>query len=144
LGKWKSLTALQNCKLFDIMDLRQWQPHCPSFPAAMLRITVDNAGEDLRLTLEGKLAGSWVREFRECWQKAAPGGERRIVVDLREVDFVDSDGQIALADLRRAGARFVVSTPVMQAVVRAVCHAVRCGTVEREGRPSPECRNPPR
>jgi anti-anti-sigma regulatory factor len=101
----------------------------------MLRITVDHAGDDLRLRLEGKLAGPWVREFRECWQKAASGGERRVVVDLREVDFVDSDGQIALAEVRRAGARFVASTPVIQAVLRAVCHAVRCGTVEEKAPP---------
>lgn len=102
----------------------------------MLKITVHATGEELRFTLEGKLAGPWVPELRECWRQAASERPQRgAVVDLREVDFVDSEGQAALADLRRAGARFLASTPVIQAVVREICRSVPCATVEEKTGP---------
>ena len=99
--------------------------------AAMLKITPHDSPEEFRLNLEGRLSGAWVCELRRCWQAAAAAvAGKRIVVDLREVDFVDSSGQALLAELHAAGARFRAATPVIQAVVRGIIHTPRCGTVE--------------
>ena len=35
----------------------------------MLRITVHDTPETLTFQLEGKLAGPWVRELEDCWQR---------------------------------------------------------------------------
>jgi hypothetical protein len=34
----------------------------------MLKITMLDAGDRVRLELEGKLSGAWVPELEECWR----------------------------------------------------------------------------
>lgn len=102
----------------------------------MLKITLFDSPGELRLGLEGSVSGPWAGELRRCWRDALAGAPlRKTVVDLREVDFVDGEGESALAEMHRAGARLVAATPVIQAVVRKIAHAVRCGRVEEQ--PSP-------
>ena len=76
------------------------------FPAGMLKITLFESPGELRLGLEGSLSGPWAGELRRCWRDAlATSRFRRTVVDLREVDFVDGEGESALggnAPRRRA------------------------------------------
>ncbi|MGD0498529.1 MAG: hypothetical protein ABSC23_08830 [Bryobacteraceae bacterium] len=99
----------------------------------MLKITLHDASAELRLCLEGKLSGPWARELRQCWRTAASTtGGRRTVVDLREVDFVDAEGQAVLADMHAAGVRFLAATPVIQAALREAARAPRCVTVEEQ------------
>jgi hypothetical protein len=38
--------------------------------SAMLRITVQRSPTQVRLKLEGNLAGAWVTELEECWRSA--------------------------------------------------------------------------
>jgi anti-anti-sigma regulatory factor len=91
----------------------------------MLKITLRDTASEFRLRLEGKLAGLWVRELGQCWQTGASGTVgRKTVVDLREVDFVDEDGQALLCRMRQAGVRFLAATPLIRDIV------TRCGTVE--------------
>jgi len=91
----------------------------------MLKITLHDTAGEFRLRLEGKLAGLWVRELGQCWQTAASTTVgRKTVLDLREVDFVDQEGEALLGCMSRAGVRFQTATPFMKDVV------ARCATVE--------------
>jgi hypothetical protein len=91
----------------------------------MLKITLADTASELRLRLEGKLAGLWVRELGQCWQTAASKtAGRKTVVDLREVDFVDEDGQVLLCRMHHAGVKFLAATPLIRDIV------TRCATVE--------------
>jgi anti-anti-sigma regulatory factor len=102
----------------------------------MLKITLFESPGELRLGLEGSLSGPWAGELRRCWRDAlATAPSRKTVVDLREVDFVDGEGESALAEMHRAGARLVARTPVIRAVVREISRAARCGTVEEQPAP---------
>ena len=97
----------------------------------MLKITLHDASAEFRLCLEGKLSGPWAGELRQCWQTAASTtAGRRTVVDLREVDFVDSEGEAVLADMCASGVRFLADTPVIQGALREAARASRCVTVE--------------
>jgi len=99
----------------------------------MLKITLHDSAEELRLKLEGKLAGLWVGELQQCWQTAASTTHgRSTVVDLRDVDFVDPDGQSLLAEMHRQGVRLVAVTPLIQALIREISGQPRCGTVEEK------------
>ena len=99
----------------------------------MLKITLFETPGELRLGLEGSLSGPWAGELRRCWLDAVSSApSRKTVVDLREVDFVDGEGESALNEMHRGGARLVAATPVIQAVVRRIWHAARCGTVEEQ------------
>ena len=100
-------------------------------PTGMLKITLHHSPSEVRLRLEGKLSGPWVGELRKCWITAASTTEgHSTVVDLREVDFVDSEGQTVLREMHDAGARFLADTPVIQAVLREIGRAPRCATVK--------------
>jgi anti-anti-sigma regulatory factor len=110
----------------------------------MLKITLHDSARELRLRLEGKLSGPWVRELRQCWQTAASTTEgRRTVLDLREVDFVDLDGQSLLAEMHGAGVRLVAVTPLIQAVVQEISRVPRCATVEEKPARRPNVHSSP-
>lgn len=100
----------------------------------MLKITLHDAARTLRFRLEGKLAGPWVAELRQCWITASSAAKgRETVVDLAEVDFVDPAGEDLLGEMHRQGVRLKAETPVIRAVVEEVVRA-RYATVE--GQPS--------
>jgi ABC-type transporter Mla MlaB component len=99
----------------------------------MLKITLHDSLQELRLKLEGKLAGLWVGELQQCWRTAASTTQgRNTVVDLGEVDFVDPEGQSLLAEMYRQGVRLVAATPLIQALVREISGRPGCATVEEK------------
>lgn len=98
----------------------------------MLKITIHDSARELRLLLEGKLAGAWVTELRQCWQTAASTiGFRATVLDLREVDFVDPAGQALIEEMHRQGVRLEASCPLIQHMVEEIAGSP-CGRVERK------------
>jgi anti-anti-sigma regulatory factor len=100
----------------------------------MLKITLLDSARELRFRLEGKLSGPWVGELRQCWVTASSTtGGRRTVVDLRDVEFVDSAGETLLRELFVSGVELQTATPFMKAVVEQITDA-GCDTVEE--RPS--------
>jgi anti-anti-sigma regulatory factor len=99
----------------------------------MLKITLHDSFKELRLKLEGKLAGLWVGELQQCWRTAASTTQgRNTVVDLGDVDFVDPEGQSLLAEMYRQGVRLVAVTPLIQALVREISGRPGCATVEEK------------
>jgi hypothetical protein len=73
--------------------------------------------------LEGRLAGPWVQELEDCWQKTLAEHPRPVVrVDLRGVTFLDVAGKEFLAALHARGAEFVAAGCAMKAVVAEVTH----------------------
>jgi hypothetical protein len=95
----------------------------------MLKITLHDTASELRLRLEGRLAGLWVQELGQCWHTAASTtAGRKTVVDLREVDFVDEDGMALLGEMSGAGVKFLASTPLMKDTL------ARCARVEDKPR----------
>ncbi len=88
---------------------------------AMLRITIHDSSSELRLHLEGKLAGAWVRELNHCWKTAqSTVRERAATVDLRNVDFVDQAGELLLAEMQGDGAKLLAASPMMAHLVREI------------------------
>lgn len=72
----------------------------------MLKITPDNSQGSMRLTLEGRLAGAWVKELEQIWCGAGQSG---IVVDLTGVTFIAEDGKALLSRMWREGAELIVT-----------------------------------
>ena len=97
----------------------------------MLKITLHDYPNQLRFRLEGKLAGAWVTELRQCWQTAASTTEGRgILLDLGEVDFVDGDGQTLLAEMVGHGVHLKAVTPFIRSLVAEIERAARYARVE--------------
>jgi len=100
----------------------------------MLKITLHDSPREMRLKLEGRLSGPWVTELEQVWKTASSTTQdRKTVLDLGEVDFIDPAGEALLGRLHTAGVELAAVTPLIRALVREVCRAPACGTVEKVG-----------
>jgi hypothetical protein len=87
----------------------------------MLKITVHDIAGQLRIALEGRLAGAWVCELEQCWHAArASHPHRPLMVDLTSVTFVDQAGRYLLQLMHRDSVRFVASGLLWQDLVEHI------------------------
>jgi len=68
----------------------------------------------MSLKLEGKVTGAWVREFSRSWQSLAPSlKSRKLVVDLRGVMHMDTEGRRLLSEIyNQTGAELLADSPM--------------------------------
>jgi hypothetical protein len=92
----------------------------------MLRIDSRDENELTTLTVEGKLAGRWVKELEHCWQGIVsshepgqtPGQARRSIrLNLSAVGFVDSEGKELLTRMCKQGVVLVPTGCFMKVIV---------------------------
>jgi anti-anti-sigma regulatory factor len=80
--------------------------------------------DDHRVTLHvcGRLAAEgWVGELAKCWDAALLKYHGRpIVVDLRDVTFIDHAGERLLESMHRSGATFLAAGLLTQEVVNKI------------------------
>src|SRR5689334_15082703 len=99
----------------------------------MLKITLDDSSAELCLRLEGRLSGPWVQELRQCWRTgASTTAGRRTAVDLREVDFIDAEGQALLCEMYGAKVELRANTPLIRSLVEEICRPSGCVRVEEK------------
>jgi len=97
----------------------------------MLKITIHDSAAEMRFRLEGRLSGLLVGELRQCWQTAASTtGGKATVLDLREVDFIDAEGQLLVSEMHRRGVQLLAATPLIQAMVEEISRSSGHGAVE--------------
>jgi len=76
----------------------------------MLRITVMETLTEQKWTLEGQLVQPWISELKSTWTKTEDSRrERKCVVDLAGVTFIDKNGAKVLAELSKEGAEFIAT-----------------------------------
>ena len=76
----------------------------------MLRITIAEEDEEQRWTLQGALSGPWVAQLKSNWEKShGLNGNRKCIVDLTGVTFVDLNGERVLATMMKEGAEFIAT-----------------------------------
>jgi anti-anti-sigma regulatory factor len=87
----------------------------------MLRITIAETLSEQRWTLEGRLVQPWTSELKSTWTKTEIARrERKCVVDLTGVTFIDKSGEKALAALSKAGAELIATGIYTQHVVHNI------------------------
>ncbi len=87
----------------------------------MFRAIVERNGELVTLRIEGRLSGPCLAELENCWGQLVHGnGSHRIVVDLKEVTFVSSQGKQLLERLCRAGAQLTGDGLMTRALVEQI------------------------
>jgi len=87
----------------------------------MLRITTSVEGSKVILKLEGKLAGPWVEEFERCWMgTASTYKNKRLVVDLTGLSFIDPPGKKVLASAHNQGAKLIGSGLLISSVIEEI------------------------
>jgi hypothetical protein len=87
----------------------------------MLRITIAETVTEQRWTLEGRLVQPWVSELKSNWARTGTARrERKCVVDLTGVTFIDKSGEKALAALFKEGAELIATGTYTQYVVHNI------------------------
>jgi STAS domain len=94
----------------------------------MLRVEIQDSGNASVIRLEGRLAGEWVDGVRTAVTHC--NQERKLVVDLREVTFIDAAGEEVLLFLRRLAAEFIADT----SYTLDICERLHL-PVARDGKP---------
>jgi anti-anti-sigma regulatory factor len=73
----------------------------------MLKISIVDTSAQCLIVLEGKLIAPWVTELKKTWAAlAADLGRRELVIDMANLTVVSTEGENALLELMRMGARF--------------------------------------
>lgn len=87
----------------------------------MLKITGNTDSGALTIKLEGKLAGDWVQELRECWRQASSnclGASIRI--DLAGVTWVSEEGRSLLVLMYRSGAELLSANLLTASIIAEI------------------------
>jgi len=87
----------------------------------MLKITIEPEAEEVRMKLEGDLAGTWVSDLEECWRTTRNSTAGKTAwLDLTGVDRVDDAGRYLLALIHGTGARMVATGVAMTALLDSI------------------------
>jgi len=73
----------------------------------MFRISIADTPSRRTLIVEGTLVGPWVAELGRTWRNASQEPDRRkLVIDLTNVTAISPEGEDAIFDLMKKGAKF--------------------------------------
>jgi hypothetical protein len=73
----------------------------------MFRISIADTPSRRTLVVKGDLSGSWVDELGASWGNAGRGLDgRKLVIDLRSLTVISREGEAAIFDLMKKGAKF--------------------------------------
>src|SRR5882724_792734 len=102
----------------------------------MLKISTIDTRSDRRLVVEGKLVQPWIGELRRTWRSASQDLQgRRLVIDLSNATVIGQEGQDALLELMKEGAKFSCCGVLTKYVVKQLarrCHARVNGVDQKE------------
>jgi hypothetical protein len=78
-----------------------------SFRSGMFKISTVDTESQRRLVVEGALIGPWIAELRTAWRNATRDLDgRKLRIDLRSVTVMSREGEDAVFDLMKQGAKF--------------------------------------
>ena len=70
----------------------------------MLKVTTKEGAASLTFVLEGRLCRPWTPEAERDWTKLiSTAGDKKVVIDLAGLTFVDADGEALLRLLMQSG-----------------------------------------
>jgi hypothetical protein len=73
----------------------------------MFRISIADTPSRRTLIVEGTLVGPWVAELGRTWRNASQDLDtRELLIDLRNLTAISREGEDAIFDLMKKGAKF--------------------------------------
>lgn len=75
------------------------------------------------LKIEGRLVGPWAMELNHAWEALAISlGGRKLQIDIREVSFIDEQGNAILREIFHATrGEILADTPLTQHFAGEIC-----------------------
>jgi len=105
----------------------------------MLKISTRTQPDSITFVLEGRLCWPWTDEVERGWTRfLSTAGEKKLLLDLEGVTFVDRDGEALLALILKSGTRVRASGVLVRHIVDQVRRqASRKSMRNSRGTPSP-------
>jgi len=95
---------------------------------SMLRITTQTKRTKITLDVEGRLAGAAVATVEQCWRELrAASPEKKLVVNLCGVSFIDNRGKVLLKEIHLQGGRLLAEGCLNQAIVSEIIERKKKG-----------------
>jgi hypothetical protein len=93
----------------------------------MFKISIVDTPARRRLVVEGKLSGPWVAELRTTCRNAGRDLEgRKLVIDLSSLTVISREGEDAIVDLIKEGAKFSCAGVLTRHVIKRLTRRCRC------------------
>jgi len=93
----------------------------------MFKISIVDTPAQRKLVVEGKLSEPWVDELRASWRSAGRDLDgRKLLIDLSNLTVISREGEDAIFDLMKQGARFSCAGILTRHVLKRIAQRCRC------------------
>ena len=93
----------------------------------MFRISIIDTPAQRKLVVEGRLSAPWVDELRTTWRNASRDLEgRKLVIDLSSLTVLSREGEDAIFDLIKQGAKFSCAGILTRHVLKELARRCQC------------------
>jgi len=93
----------------------------------MFKISIVDTRTQRKLVVEGKLSEPWVAELRTTWRNASRDlNGRKVVIDLSSLTVISREGEDAIFDLMKQGAKFSCAGILTRHVLKGLAEKCRC------------------
>ena len=93
----------------------------------MFKISIVDTPAQRRLVVEGRLSEPWVDELRKSWVDASRNlSGRKMVIDVSSLTMISREGEDAIFDLMKQGAKFSCAGILNRHVLKGLARRCRC------------------
>jgi anti-anti-sigma regulatory factor len=93
----------------------------------MFKISIVDTPAQRRLVVEGKLSEPWIDELRATWRNTTRDlAGRKLVIDLSSLTVISREGEDAIFDLMKSGAKFCCAGILTRHVLKRLARRCRC------------------
>ncbi|HEV3304861.1 MAG TPA: hypothetical protein VGZ91_00360 [Candidatus Sulfotelmatobacter sp.] len=93
----------------------------------MFKISIVDTPSRRKLVVEGRLSPPWIDELRTSWRNASRDLDgRTLLIDLSSVTVMSREGEDAVFDLMKQGAKFSCAGILTRHVLKGLARRCRC------------------
>lgn len=92
----------------------------------MFKISIVDTPAQRRLLVEGRLSEPWIDELRTTWRNTSRDLDgRKLVIDLSSLTVISREGEDAILDLMKQGAKFSCGGVLTRFVLKRLARRCR-------------------
>jgi len=93
----------------------------------MFKISIIDTPAQRKLVVEGRLSEPWVAELRTTWRDASRDLDgRKVVIDLSSLTVISREGEDAIFDLMKQGAKLSCAGILTRHVLKGLARRCQC------------------
>jgi hypothetical protein len=93
----------------------------------MFKISIVDTRTQRKLVVEGKLSEPWVAELGTTWRDASRDLDgRKVIIDLSSLTVISPEGEDAIFDLMKQGAKFSCAGILTRHVLKGLARRCQC------------------